>query len=50
MTKTVYRSVGSMRRTSRPRSAGKLTGAFDGMLARLGLASAKLQKSRRKRR
>lgn len=49
MTKTVYRTAGSVRRTSRPGNAGKLTGAFDGMLARLGLASSKLKRARRKR-
>ncbi len=49
MTKTLYRTVGGKRHTARPRSAGKVAGSFDGMLARLGLASAKLQRARRKR-
>lgn len=49
MTKTLYRTIGGKRHSARPRSAGKLTGSFDGMLAKLGLASAKLQSARRKR-
>lgn len=49
MSKTLYRSVAGMRRTSRPGNAGKLTGAFDGMLARLGLASTKLKRARKRR-
>ncbi|GIW74972.1 MAG: hypothetical protein KatS3mg104_0035 [Phycisphaerae bacterium] len=49
MNKTIYRVAGGIRRTTRPRNAGKLTGAFDGMLARLGLASSRLKTARRKR-
>ena len=49
MTKTVYRTVGSVRRSPRPGSSGRLTGSFDGMLVKLGLASGKLKRARRKR-
>ncbi len=49
MTKTLYRTVGGIRRTPRPGNSGRLTGSFDGMLARLGLASGKLKRARRKR-
>lgn len=49
MTKTVYRTAGGVRRSPQPRNAGRLTGSFEGMLSKLGLASAKLNKVRRKR-
>ncbi|MBC7785727.1 MAG: hypothetical protein H7144_18010 [Burkholderiales bacterium] len=49
MTKTVYRSVGTVRRTPRPGNAGRISGSFDGMLVRLGLASSKLKRARKRR-
>ncbi|MGN6507796.1 MAG: hypothetical protein ACTHM6_19725 [Tepidisphaeraceae bacterium] len=48
MTKTIYRSVTAVRRTSRPRTGAKRSAGFAGMLARLDAASATLQRRRRK--
>jgi hypothetical protein len=53
LNKAIYRSVGGTRsvarRSPRPRSAGALSGSFSGMLAKLGLASTKLYRARKKR-
>jgi len=53
LNKAIYRSVGGTRsvarRSPRPRSAGALSGSFTGMLAKLGLASTKLHRARKKR-
>jgi len=52
MPKTVYRQVGSVRRTPRPRisqSSGSFAGSFDSLLSKLGFASLKLQRSRKRR-
>ena len=51
MPKTIYRTVGSVRRTPRPRGvqAGGLGGAFDSLLSKLGLASQQLKRSRKRR-
>jgi hypothetical protein len=43
------RTRGVARRSPRPRSAGALSGSFTGMLAKLGLASTKLHRARKKR-
>jgi hypothetical protein len=51
MPKTVYRHLGSVRRSPRPRvsqSTG-VSGAFDSLLAKLGLASQQLKASRKRR-
>jgi hypothetical protein len=49
---TVYRSIGSVRRTSIPRSPRMTVGTsvFGRMLAKLSLASDSLEQSRPKRR
>ena len=51
MPKTVYRQVGSVRRTPRPRisQTSSFGGSFDSLLAKLGFASSKLQRSRKRR-
>ena len=51
-TATVYRTVGAVRRTSIPRSSGRSVGStvFGRMLAKLSLADASLQQSRKRRR
>jgi hypothetical protein len=51
MPKTVYRQLRSVRRTPRPRgvSSSGMSGAFDSLLAKLGLASQQLKASRKRR-
>jgi hypothetical protein len=51
MHRTVYRTVGSVRRSPRPKTSGSapaIGNAFDGLLMKLGLASKQLSKARRK--
>jgi len=51
MPKTVYRQVGSVRRTPRPRigQSSGMSGSFDSLLAKLGFASQQLKRSRKRR-
>jgi hypothetical protein len=52
MPKTVYRQVGSVRRSPRPRLSARSTpsfGGFDGLLAKLGLAQQQLKRSRKRK-
>ena len=51
MPKTVYRQVGSVRRSPRPRISPSpaFGGSFDSLLARLGFASQQLKRSRKRR-
>ena len=52
MPKTVYRQLGSVRRSPRPRISARSTptfGGFDSLLVKLGLAQQQLKRSRKRR-